>query len=81
MLCWKILKKFKIIIILDNTPLDPHHKFVPNDGETIAQVECAKIIGSSMYLIMNCTRFDIGFAVGKLSKFTHNPNDEHWIDI
>lgn len=30
---------------------------------------------------MNCTRSDITFAVGKLSRFTHNPNDGHWKKI
>jgi len=30
-----------------------------------------------MYL-MNCTRTDIAYAVSKLSKYTSNPNDDHW---
>lgn len=33
-----------------------------------------------MYL-MNCTRLDIAFAIGKLSRFTHNPNYEYWKEI
>ena len=27
---------------------------------------------------MHCTRPDIGYAVGTLSKFTSNPGVEHW---
>ena len=30
-----------------------------------------------MYL-MHCTRPDIANAVGKLSRYTSNPNEEHW---
>ena len=30
---------------------------------------------------MNCTRPDIAYAVGKLSKFTSNPGHEHWVAI
>ena len=30
-----------------------------------------------MYL-MNCTRPDIAYAVNKLSRYTSNPNDDHW---
>ena len=28
--------------------------------------------------LMNFTRPDIVYAVGKLSRYTHNPNQEHW---
>ena len=27
---------------------------------------------------MNCTRPDIVYAVGRLSRYTSNPNNEHW---
>ena len=30
-----------------------------------------------MYL-MNCTRLDIAYAVSKLSRYTSNPDDDHW---
>ncbi|XP_077248607.1 uncharacterized protein LOC143888156 [Tasmannia lanceolata] len=35
------------------------------------------ILGSLMYA-MTCTRPDIAFAVGKLSRFTSNPSNVHW---
>ena len=41
------------------------------------QMEYASAIGCLMYL-MQCTRPDIAFAVSKMSRFTSNPNDEHW---
>ncbi|XP_070005560.1 secreted RxLR effector protein 161-like [Nicotiana sylvestris] len=37
----------------------------------------AQIIRSLMHL-MNFTRPDIAYAVCRLSKYTHNPNREHW---
>ena len=30
-----------------------------------------------MYL-MNCTRPDIAYAVGRLSRYTQSPNQDHW---
>ncbi|KAL0342906.1 UNVERIFIED_CONTAM: Retrovirus-related Pol polyprotein from transposon TNT 1-94, partial [Sesamum angustifolium] len=39
--------------------------------------EYAKIIGSVMFL-MNYTRPNIAYAVSRLSRYTHNPNNEHW---
>lgn len=43
----------------------------------LTQSEYAKIIGSVMYL-MNCTRPNIAYAVSRLSRYTHNPNNDHW---
>ena len=33
-----------------------------------------------MYLI-NCTRPDIAYAVGRLSQYTQSPNQDHWTTI
>ena len=30
---------------------------------------------------MYCTRLDIAFAIGKLSRYTHNPNADYWKGI
>lgn len=48
-------------------------KLMPNNGVPISQLEYSKAIGSLMYS-MTSTRPDIAFAVGKLSKYTSNPN-------
>ena len=36
------------------------------------------MLGSLMY-IMNCTRLDIACVVSKLSRYTSNPNQTHWM--
>ena len=48
-----------------------------NREHSVAQIEYAQIIGSLMYL-MNCTRPDIAYAVGRLSRYTQSPNKDHW---
>ncbi|KAK4400305.1 Retrovirus-related Pol polyprotein from transposon TNT 1-94 [Sesamum angolense] len=48
-----------------------------DNGNSMSQAEYAKIIGSVMFL-MNYTRPDIAYAVSRLSRYTHNPNKEHW---
>ena len=40
----------------------------------------ARIIKSLMYL-MNCTKPDIAYAVGRLSRYTQSPNQDHWTVI
>ncbi|RVX14319.1 Retrovirus-related Pol polyprotein from transposon TNT 1-94 [Vitis vinifera] len=48
-----------------------------NREHSVAQIEYAQIIGSLMYL-MNCTRPDIAYVVGRLSRYTQSPNQDHW---
>ena len=59
------------------TPYDPSIHLKKNNGSSVSQTEYAKIIGSVMFL-MNCTRPDIAYAVSRLSRYTHNPGNEHW---
>ena len=33
-----------------------------------------------MYL-MNCTRPDIAYVVGRLSRYTQSPNQDHWTAV
>ena len=33
-----------------------------------------------MYLA-NCTRLDIAYAIGRLSRYTQSPNQDHWVAI
>ena len=59
------------------TPFDPSIKLVRNSGDILDQLTYSQIVGSLIYA-MHCTRPDIGYAVGTLSKFTGSPGVEHW---
>ena len=59
------------------TPFDPSIKLMRNSSDVLDQMTYSQIVGSLMYA-MHCTRPDIGYAVGTLSKFTSNPGVEHW---
>ena len=74
----KILEKFnKDDNAIVRTPIDTNHHLSKNKGETISQIEYARMIGSLMYL-MSCTRLDIAFFVSRLSRYTSNPGVDHW---
>ena len=59
------------------TPFNPSMSLKKNNGPSVSQIEYAKIIGSVMFL-MNYTRPNIVYAISRLSRYTHNPNDKHW---
>ncbi|GKD16004.1 hypothetical protein Tco_1205162, partial [Tanacetum coccineum] len=60
-----------------STPMDLSVKLTPNKGMGISQLKYSQAIGYLMYAMTN-TRPDITYAVGKLSKYTSNPNTQHW---
>ena len=63
------------------TPFDSSvHLFVNNDDEIFNQKDYASIISSLRYAT-DCTRLDIAYAVGVLSRFTSKPNKDHWLAI
>ena len=59
------------------TPFDPNSKLKKNNGEGVSPLEYARVIGSLMY-VMNCTRLDIAYSVGRLARYTSNPGRDHW---
>ncbi|GKC61305.1 zinc finger, CCHC-type containing protein [Tanacetum coccineum] len=63
-------------VILVSTPMDTCEKLMPNKGQSVSQLEYSRVIGCLMYA-MTCTRPDIAFAVGKLSRYTSNPGTQH----
>ncbi|XP_062111187.1 secreted RxLR effector protein 161-like [Humulus lupulus] len=74
----KILDKFgKDDSGISRTPIDTSQHLSKNNGESMSQVEYARVIGSLMYL-MSCTRPDIAYTISTLSRFTSNPCVEHW---
>nr|GEY39794.1 zinc finger, CCHC-type [Tanacetum cinerariifolium] len=77
----KVLKKFNYSDCTPiSTPLDTYEKMMPNRGLAVSQLEYSRVIGCLMYA-MTCTRPDIAFAVGKLSRYTSNPGTQHWQEI
>ncbi|GJW59121.1 hypothetical protein Tco_0105852, partial [Tanacetum coccineum] len=73
-----VLKKFNYFdYTLVSTPIDTNEKLIPNNSQTIYQLEYSMVIGCLMYA-MTCTRLDIAFEVGKLSSYTSNPSYYHW---
>ena len=61
------------------TPFDSSvHLFpVNNDNDVVNQKEYASIIDSLRYAT-DCTRPNIAYAVGVLSRFTSKPSRDHW---
>ncbi|GJY92260.1 zinc finger, CCHC-type containing protein [Tanacetum coccineum] len=74
----KVLKKFNYFdCIIVSTPMDTSEKLMPNNGQAVSQFEYSRVIGCLMY-VMTCTRPNIAFIVGKLSRYTSNPGTQHW---
>ena len=51
-----------------------------NDYKILNQKDYASIIGSLRYAT-DCTRPDITYAVGVLSRFSSKPSRDHWLAI
>ncbi|GJW93558.1 zinc finger, CCHC-type containing protein [Tanacetum coccineum] len=74
----KVLKKFNYFdCTLVSTPMDASEKLMPNNGQAVSQLEYSRVISCLMYA-MTCTRPDIAFDVGKLSRYTSNHGTQHW---
>ncbi|GJW91118.1 hypothetical protein Tco_0168671 [Tanacetum coccineum] len=74
----KVLKEFNYFDCTPmSTPVDISEKLMPNNGYVVSQLEYSRVIGCLMYA-MTCTRLDIAFVVGKLSRYTSNPGTQHW---
>lgn len=73
----KILRKYNYFDCKPaSTPCDPSVKLFKNTGDSVRQTEYASIIDSLRYAT-DCTKLDIGYAVGLLCKFTSWPSMEH----
>nr|GEU52545.1 zinc finger, CCHC-type [Tanacetum cinerariifolium] len=67
----KVLKNFNYSDCTPfSTPLDTYEKLMPKRGLVVSQHEYSKVIGCLMYVI-TCTRPDIAFVVGKLSRLVY----------
>ncbi len=52
----------------------------PQEEEDMRRIPYASAVGSLMYAML-CTRPDICYAVGVVSRFQSNPGPEHWIAV
>ena len=59
-----------------STLYDANTHLMKNRGDLVAQAEYAHIIENLMHL-MNFSRPDIAYAVYRLSRYTHNANNDH----
>ena len=76
----KILKRFRHFDAKPgNTSYDANTHLTKNRGDPVGQVEYAHIIETLMHL-MNFSRPDIAYTVCELSRYTHNPNNDHWVN-
>ncbi|GKA84300.1 hypothetical protein Tco_0805895 [Tanacetum coccineum] len=66
----------EVDVILVSTPMDTYEKLMPNRGLAVSQLEYSRVIGCLMYA-MTCTRPDIAFVVGKLSRYNCNLYTQH----
>ena len=64
------------------TPFDSsvHLFHVNNDDKIFNQKDYTRIINSLRYAT-NCTRPDIAYAIGVLSRFTSKLSKDHWLSI
>jgi len=60
-----------------STPYDGNSKLMKNIRESFSKPQYAQIIGSLLHL-MNFSRPGIAYVVGRLSRYTQCPNQEHW---
>ena len=52
----------------------------PEEKEKMSRVPYASVVGSLMYAMM-CTRPDICYAIGLVSRFQSNPGQKHWMAV
>ena len=52
----------------------------PAEIERMRGISYASAVGSLMYAIL-CTRSDICFAFGIVSRYQSNPGEEHWTTV
>jgi len=63
-----------------STPYDSSIKLKKNLSEGISSSKYSQMIGSLLHLT-NFSRLGIAYAVGRLGRYTNNPNNSHWIAL
>ena len=74
----KVLNKFSHLYDkISCVPYNSSLKLGINKNWCVSQLKYSRVIGSLMYT-MHCTRPDIAFVVGELSRYISFPSIEHW---
>ena len=84
----KVLQRFNMDKAkMVSCPLANHFKLSPmqspstdKEKEEMKKIPYASVVGSLMYAMV-CTRLDIAHAVGVVSRFLSNPENEHWAAV
>jgi len=63
-----------------STPMEMNCKLRRNDDANVTKLPYKELLGSLMYLML-CTRPDLCFAVGYLSRYQDNATDEHFAHL
>uniref|UniRef100_H3H8Q5 Reverse transcriptase Ty1/copia-type domain-containing protein n=1 Tax=Phytophthora ramorum TaxID=164328 RepID=H3H8Q5_PHYRM len=59
------------------SPVDMSTRLVPSDAATKVNAPFREAVGA----LMTATRPDIAYAVGYVSRFMENPQEEHWVAV
>ncbi|KAG2758624.1 hypothetical protein PC112_g25926 [Phytophthora cactorum] len=62
------------------SPVDMSTRLVPSDAATKVNAPFREAVGALMHL-MTATHPDIAYAVGYVSRFMENPQEEHWVAV
>ncbi|KAG2948253.1 hypothetical protein PC118_g25492 [Phytophthora cactorum] len=66
--------------VLVVSPVDMSTRLVSSDAATKVNAPFREAVGALMHL-MTATRPDIAYAVGYVSRFMENPQEEHWVAV
>ncbi|GJV75784.1 zinc finger, CCHC-type containing protein [Tanacetum coccineum] len=67
----------EVDVILDIRIKHESNEISISQSRYIKKLEYSRVIGGLMFFLI-CTRLDIAFTVGKLSRYTSNPSTQHW---
>ncbi|KAG2869852.1 hypothetical protein PC115_g25305 [Phytophthora cactorum] len=62
------------------SPVDISTRLISSDSATKVNAPFREAVGVLMHL-MTATRPDIAYAVGYVSRFMENPQEEHWVAV